>query len=112
VGGAGIVLSIGFATVLLLRYLMGHHGAGLDHHALLLVLLSGFNFFAFAISASTCCASCSGRCHASSTWSGRGFHRQRKETIAMLSDDLIYLRKLEAGDLDRTWPGSTILAFT
>jgi len=50
VGGAGIVLSIGFATVLLLRYLMGGITVpGWTTIALLLVLLSGFNFFAFAI---------------------------------------------------------------
>lgn len=49
IGGAGIVLSIGFAIGLVLHYLKGGVVPGWTSIALLLVMLSGFNFFAFAI---------------------------------------------------------------
>lgn len=50
IGGVGIVLSIVFAAVLLIRYLMGGITVpGWTSIALLLVMISGFNFFAFAI---------------------------------------------------------------
>jgi dolichol-phosphate mannosyltransferase/undecaprenyl-phosphate 4-deoxy-4-formamido-L-arabinose transferase len=50
VGCIGIFVSIVFATVLLVRYLMGGITVpGWTTLALLLVLLSGFNFFSFAI---------------------------------------------------------------
>jgi len=49
-GAAGIVLSMTFAAVLIVRYLMGGINVpGWTTIALLLVLISGFNFFAFAI---------------------------------------------------------------
>jgi dolichol-phosphate mannosyltransferase/undecaprenyl-phosphate 4-deoxy-4-formamido-L-arabinose transferase len=49
-GAAGIVLSVVFAVVLVVRYLMGGITVpGWTTIALLLVLTSGFNFFAFAI---------------------------------------------------------------
>jgi dolichol-phosphate mannosyltransferase/undecaprenyl-phosphate 4-deoxy-4-formamido-L-arabinose transferase len=50
VGGAGIGCSLVFAIVLLARYLAGGITVpGWTTLALLLVLLSGFNFFAFAL---------------------------------------------------------------
>ena len=49
IGGVGIILSIVFAIVLVVRYLMGSVVQGWTSIALLLVMLSGFNFFAFAI---------------------------------------------------------------
>lgn len=49
VGAGGIVLSIVFAIVLVLHYLAGGVIPGWTSIALLLVMLSGFNFFAFAI---------------------------------------------------------------
>lgn len=49
VGAAGIVLSLAFAIVLVLHYLGGGVIPGWTSTALLLVMLSGFNFFAFAI---------------------------------------------------------------
>ena len=49
-GGVGIILSVTFAVVLVARYLMGGINVpGWTSIALLLVLISGFNFFAFAI---------------------------------------------------------------
>lgn len=49
-GGVGIILSMAFAVVLVVRYLMGGINVpGWTTIALLLVLISGFNFFAFAI---------------------------------------------------------------
>jgi dolichol-phosphate mannosyltransferase/undecaprenyl-phosphate 4-deoxy-4-formamido-L-arabinose transferase len=49
-GALGIVLSVAFAAVLLVRYLMGGTSVpGWTSIALMLVLISGFNFFAFAI---------------------------------------------------------------
>lgn len=49
VGATGIVLSIVFAIVLVLHYLAGGVIPGWTSTALLIVMLSGFNFFAFAI---------------------------------------------------------------
>jgi polyisoprenyl-phosphate glycosyltransferase len=50
VGGIGIVISLIFASVLLARYLTGGIGVpGWTTTTLLLLFLSGFNFFAFAI---------------------------------------------------------------
>lgn len=49
IGGVGIVLSIAFAIGLVLHYLQGGVVPGWTSIALLLVMLSGFNFFAFAI---------------------------------------------------------------
>ena len=50
IGLAGIVLSLVFAAVLLIRYWLGGINVpGWTTIALLLVLISGFNFFAFAI---------------------------------------------------------------
>lgn len=48
-GGVGIVLSVAFAAVLVIHYLQGGVVPGWTSIALLLVLISGFNFFAFAI---------------------------------------------------------------
>jgi dolichol-phosphate mannosyltransferase/undecaprenyl-phosphate 4-deoxy-4-formamido-L-arabinose transferase len=49
-GLIGIVVSVAFAAVLLVRYLLGGINVpGWTTIALLLVLISGFNFFAFAI---------------------------------------------------------------
>jgi len=49
-GAVGIVLSIAFAVVLVIRYLMGGITVpGWTSLALLLVIISGFNFFAFAV---------------------------------------------------------------
>lgn len=49
-GAVGIILSATFAVVLVVRYLMGGINVpGWTTIALLLVLISGFNFFAFAI---------------------------------------------------------------
>lgn len=49
-GALGIVFSIGFAIVLLVRYFLGGINVpGWTTIALLLVMISGFNFFAFAI---------------------------------------------------------------
>lgn len=50
IGGAGIVGSVVFTVVLLVRHLTGGITApSWTPLALLLVLLSGFNFFAFAL---------------------------------------------------------------
>lgn len=49
IGGGGIILSIGFAIALVAHYLGGGVVPGWTSTALLLVMLSGFNFFAFAI---------------------------------------------------------------
>lgn len=49
VGGIGIVLSLGFALILVVHYLKGGAVPGWTSTVLILVLLSGFNFFAFAI---------------------------------------------------------------
>ncbi len=48
-GGVGIILSAVFAIVLVIHYLQGGVVPGWTSIALLLVMLSGFNFFAFAI---------------------------------------------------------------
>lgn len=48
-GGLGIFLSVAFALVLVVHYLQGGVVPGWTSIALLLVMLSGFNFFAFAI---------------------------------------------------------------
>lgn len=49
IGGAGILLSIGLAAVLVVHYLRGGVVPGWTSTVLLLLMLSGFNFFAFAI---------------------------------------------------------------
>ena len=49
VGGAGILVSVGFAVGLVVHYLGGGVIPGWTSTTLLLVMLSGFNFFAFAI---------------------------------------------------------------
>lgn len=49
IGGGGIILSIGLAAVLVVHYLQGGVVPGWTSTALLLVMLSGFNFFAFSI---------------------------------------------------------------
>jgi dolichol-phosphate mannosyltransferase/undecaprenyl-phosphate 4-deoxy-4-formamido-L-arabinose transferase len=49
IGGVGIILSVIFAIVLVVHYLRGGVVPGWTSIALMLVLLSGFNFFAFAI---------------------------------------------------------------
>jgi len=48
-GGVGIIISAIFAIVLVVHYLKGGVVPGWTSIALLLVMLSGFNFFAFAI---------------------------------------------------------------
>jgi dolichol-phosphate mannosyltransferase/undecaprenyl-phosphate 4-deoxy-4-formamido-L-arabinose transferase len=48
-GAVGILLSVVFAIVLLVHYFQGGVVPGWTSIALLLVMLSGFNFFAFAI---------------------------------------------------------------
>lgn len=49
IGGVGIVASVGFAIGLVVHYLKGGVVPGWTSTVLILVLLSGFNFFAFAI---------------------------------------------------------------
>ncbi|MEK8085705.1 glycosyltransferase family 2 protein [Aquabacterium sp. A3] len=50
IGGLGIVLSVVFTIVLLLRYFLGGIGVpGWTSTVLLILFLSGFNFFAFAV---------------------------------------------------------------
>lgn len=48
-GALGIILSVTFAVVLVVHYLQGGVVPGWTSIALLLVMLSGFNFFAFSI---------------------------------------------------------------